>query len=433
MTIILKSYSAHRHSGAGWLGEIPAHWKLQSINSVIESSVAGLWGEDISESNADDQIRCIRVADFASWALRVSVAKSTYRAVPPGALNGRLLELGDVLIEKSGGGDVQPVGRVVLYRGGERAITSNFVSRLRANHSRVEPSFLLRILDHLQRIRVNALSIKQTTGIQNLDDRHYFSNSMPLPPLDEQRAIADFLDVMDARITRFIAAKRRMIALLEEKKQAVINRAVTRGLDPDVPLKDFGVEWLGEIPGHWEVRRIKSLAKLITSGSRDWAAHYADTGAVFLRIGNLSTTSVDLKLTNIQHVEPPPGAKGTRTRVLPGDVLISITAQMGAVGLVPEGLGEAYINQHTALVRLTRASFYSRWVAYSLLSDLGKRQCDMRTNGGTKQGLGLDDVASLIVLDPPLQEQLAIVEHIDHGTERIAAIIDRSRPEIELI
>jgi type I restriction enzyme S subunit len=77
--------------------------------------------------------------------------------------------------------------------------------------------------------------------------------------MNEQRAIADFLDVMDARISRFIATKRRMIALLEEKERAVINRAVTRGLDPDVPLKDSNVDWLGEIPAHWEVRRGASL------------------------------------------------------------------------------------------------------------------------------------------------------------------------------
>ena len=104
-----------------------------------------------------------------------------------------------------------------------------------------------------------------------------------------------FLDWANGRLERAIRAKRKVIALLNEQKQAIIHRAVTRGLDPSVPLKPSGIPWLGDIPQHWEVRRLKSLCRFVTSGSRGWARYYADAGLVFLRIGNISTTSIDLR------------------------------------------------------------------------------------------------------------------------------------------
>jgi type I restriction enzyme S subunit len=138
-----------------------------------------------------------------------------------------------------------------------------------------------------------------------------------LPPPDEQAAIVRFLDWANGRLERAIRAKRKVIALLNEQKQAIIHRAVTRGLDPSVPLKPSGIPWLGDIPQHWEVRRLKSLCRFVTSGSRGWARYYADDGFVFLRIGNISTTSIDLRLKRISYVTPPPGAEGERTRARP--------------------------------------------------------------------------------------------------------------------
>lgn len=232
-----------------------------------------------------------------------------------------------------------------------------------------------------------------------------------------------------------------MIALLNEQKQAIIHRAVTRGLPstgsgqatPSVPLKPTGIPWLGDIPEHWEVRRLKSLCRFVTSGSRGWGRYYADDGFVFLRIGNISTTSIDLRLKRISYVTPPPGAEGERTRARPNDLLLSITAQIGAVGVVPDGLGEAYVNQHTALIRLRPGRSVPRWVAYGLLSQFGKDQCRLMTNGGTKIGLTLDDVRCLYVLLPPVHEQLRLVAGIETETRVLDSAISRLEREIELL
>jgi len=181
-----------------------------------------------------------------------------------GQRDGRLLQCGDILLEKSGGGELQPVGRVVIFDSGEPAVTSNFVSRLRLDRDIAYPKYIVYLMDHLQRIRVTTPSIKQTTGIQNLDERDYLSSVVGLPTLDEQRAIADFLDAMDERITRFIGARRRMIALLEEQKQAIVYQAVTMGLNSDVPTRPSGIDWLGDIPTHWETTKLGRAIDLLT-------------------------------------------------------------------------------------------------------------------------------------------------------------------------
>jgi type I restriction enzyme S subunit len=272
------------------------------------------------------------------------------------------------------------------------------------------------------------------SGLRNtIPVERFLGTKTPQPPPAEQAAIVRFLDWTNGRLERAIRAKRKVIALLNEQKQAIIHRAVTRGLDPSVPLKPSGIPWLGDIPQHWEVRRLKSLCRVVTSGSRGWARYYADAGFVFLRIGNISTTSVDLRLKRITYVTPPAGAEGERTRARPDDLLLSITAQIGAVGVVPDGLGEAFVNQHTALIRLQPSKSFARWVAYGLLSQFGKDQCRLMTNGGTKIGLTLDDVRCLSVLLPPLEEQSRLVAGIENQTRELNVVISRLEREIELL
>ena len=160
---------------------------------------------------------------------------------------------------------------------------------------------------------------------------------------------------------------------------------------------------------------------------------YSDSGALFLRIGNLSTTSVDLKLEKLTYVQPPEGAEGERTRVRAGDLLISITALIGAAGVVPDTIDEAYVNQHTALVRPRHELVISRWAAYCLHSALGKHQFSALSYGGTKEGLTLNDVAGLYILYPPRQEQEAIVARLDAELLDLDEAIQTAKQEINLI
>ncbi len=177
------------------------------------------------------------------------------------------------------------------------------------------------------------------------------------------------------------------------------------------------------MPEGWTRHRGTDLFEFVTSGSRGWAKYYSADGPAFLRIGNLDRGTISLDLRDVQHVRPPTGTEGTRTRVLPNDVLVSITADIGSVGIVPEGFGDAYINQHIALVRL-RGGVNARYVAWFVASPEGQRQLSALQRGATKKGLGLDDIRSLSVPCAPGEVQARIVAEIEKQFTRLDAGVE---------
>ena len=146
---------------------------------------------------------------------------------------------------------------------------------------------------------------------------------------------------------------------------------IERCIDDEIPF---------EIPESWEWCRLKSLTENITSGSRDWAKYYSTTGAAFLRMGNLSKNSFDLRLEHIQRVTIPSKAEGTRTSLQSGDLLFSITGDVGMLGLIPDGFEKAYINQHTAMIRFL-PEMRNKYIPYLLLTDYAQKFYNANQHG----------------------------------------------------
>ena len=225
-----------------------------------------------------------------------------------------------------------------------------------------------------------------------------------LPPVPEQRKIAEILSSIDDTIE----ATQAVIGQLQVVKKAMMDELLTRGL-PGRHTR-FKQTETADIPEDWEIVRLADIAIFVTSGSRGWAQYYADDGALFVRITNLVRGSTRLDLAEQQRVRLPPGsAEGTRTRVLAGDVLVSITADLGIVALVPpNGFEEAYVNQHIALVRLDAARAFPAYVAAFLAGYEGQRQFLRLNDAGAKAGLNLTNVRSLVIPLPPMDEQIAL-------------------------
>lgn len=414
----LKPYVSYIDSGHDWLGSIPAHWGQLRAKRLFR---------EVEERSTTGKEELLSVSHITGVTPRRLKTVTMFMA--ESNVGHKVCRPGDLVINTlwawmSALGVTRHTGIVSPAYGVYRPVTG----------SGIVPAYA----DHLLRTPLYAAEYRRrSTGVNSsrlrLYPEQFLWTPVLVPPLAEQEAIVRFLNWANGRLERTIRAKRKVIAMLMEQKQAVIHRAVTCGLDPGVALKPSGVPWLGDIPQHWEVRRLKSLCHFVTSGSRGWAQYYADAGSVFLRIGNISTTSVDLRLKRISYVTPPKDAEGERTRALPDDLLLSITAQIGAVGVVPEGLGEAFVNQHTALIRLRRKECVPRWIAYGLLSQFGKDQCRLLTNGGTKVGLTLGDVRCLSVLLPPFDEQLRIVAGVEGETRELNVAITRLEHEIELL
>src|SRR5690554_4474113 len=272
-----KPYPAYKDSGVEWLGEVPRHWEVFALKRSVDGCTNGLWGD---EPDGDNDLAVIRVADFDRARSRVGLEKLTYRSITQKERASRLLKSGDLLIEKSGGGEKTLVGCVVLFDHDIQAITSNFVARMRPLAG-FDSGFLCYAFDVLYQGKVNYPAIKQTTGIQNLDSEAYLQERFCFPSRVEQIQIARFLDHETARIDALIEEQQRLIELLKEKRQAVISHAVTKGLDPTAPMKDSGVEWLGEVPAHWEVGSLRRLIKSVGNGTTaDQVDEAEDTVAV---------------------------------------------------------------------------------------------------------------------------------------------------------
>lgn len=229
---------------------------------------------------------------------------------------------------------------------------------------------------------------------------------LEIPDSNVQRRIADLLAAIDERIE----TSRTYLSKLQEIRAGVVSERL-------LPLTS----------GATKVS-LGSICELVTSGSRGWANYYSDRGAIFLRIGNLTRAHPNLRFEDIMRVNVPEGGEGARTKLKEGDLLISITADLGVIGSVPAGLGEAYVNQHIALARISAPEANPRWVAHALASSFGSRQIAQLNDGGAKAGLNLPTIRSLQVPVPSVAEQLklvALLDSIDIQVVQEAALLEK--------
>lgn len=180
-------------------------------------------------------------------------------------------------------------------------------------------------------------------------------------------------------------------------------------------------------------KKIGEMSCFVTSGSRGWAKYYSDQGSLFIRIGNLTHTTIDVKFDEPQYVKLPEKAEGIRSRLQPNDILVSITADLGSIGLVPENINEAYINQHIAMIRLKNPS-QGKLVAWYLRSEYGQKDLLKNKRGGGKLGLGLDDIRNSEVPNISQFEADLIVKKIEMQLsvcDRISQIINTAFGQAE--
>jgi len=220
-------------SGVEWLGDIPSHWSVQRLASTVARAGNGVWGSDADGGGKD--IRCVRVADFDRPKQLIHDDAHTLRKVSASERAGRVLRNGDLLLEKSGGGEKSPVGFVVLYDRHEPAVCSNFVARVELRAG-MDPKFWAYVHGAMYRLRITEKSLKQSTGIQNLDQSAYFNEYVAVPPYREQCAIAEQVEQRTAEIDAAVSTARDSAALARERRAALISAAVTGKIDAGVAV-----------------------------------------------------------------------------------------------------------------------------------------------------------------------------------------------------
>jgi type I restriction enzyme, S subunit len=426
VTSAMRPYSAYRSVALPIATEVPAHWGLRRLRTTTQSVRNGIWGND---PGGEHDFPCVRVADFSRYEYRVRMDRPTIRSVTPAERQTRMLRPGDLLLEKSGGGDQQPVGAVMLYDHPIPAVCSNFVARVRPAPG-FDSRYLVYLHAFLYSVRVNVRSIKQTTGIQNLDSDSYFNELVPLAPSQEQKAIAQYLDVQSARDTALIRNKRRLIALLNEEKQAIIQQAVMRGLDLDVPLKPSGVEWLGEIPAHWEflpfLRCVSERADY-----RGATPEKVDSGIQLITARNIRTGWIDYESSK-EFVRIEEYQRIMR-RGLPrvNDIVFTMEAPLGNAALVNRE--DIALAQRVVRFRMNEQKMLPEFALLSLLAPYFQTQLRLRATGSTASGIKASKLPQLLVACPPAQEQGQIVERVAVGQGQIDQAIQRVQRELDLI
>ncbi|WP_407535114.1 restriction endonuclease subunit S [Elizabethkingia miricola] len=394
--------------------------KQYRLKHLFSKRIGGAWGTEPDEN----AVVCLRAADILTDQFSHKVYDLTYRTFSDQELISRKLEFGDLIIEKSGGGENQPVGRIAKFILEENALCSNFLDLLRPNNDIVTTNYISYILYNLWKNRTVVKSIKQTTGIQNLDLEDYFDNKVKIPTILQQNKIVDYLDNEVAKIDALIEKKTQLISILEEKKKAVINQAMTKGLDPNVSMKDSAIEWLGEIPEHWGLERLKFLTDKVGSGvtPKGGAEVYTDAGVLFLRSQNIYNDG--LRLEDPTYISEEIHDDMKSSQVQKGDLLLNITG--GSIGRCYyfDIDIQANINQHVCIVRASNKIFY-KYLHFVLISFIGQFQIDLLQYGGGREAVSFENIKNFWVPFPPFDMQKEIVAFIEKEFYKLNSIINK--------
>ncbi len=418
-----KPYPEYKDSGVEWLGDVPEHWNVQKLKHVALVQFSSVDKHVVDE---EEPIRLCNYVDvyyhdFITDSLDLMAATATRSEIARFQVRQ-----GDVLVTKDSESWDDIAVPAYIPADLDGVLCGYHLAQIRPDPRHLLGAYLFRAF----RARgINDQFRVAATGITRFGLGKYSLDSglFPVPPLDEQRAIAAFLDRETARIDALIDKKRRQIELLQEKRTALISHAVTKGLNPNAPMKDSGIEWLGQIPKHWEVRKVKHLTNKIGSGKtpKGGAEVYVDSGVKLLRSQNVHFDG--LRLDDVVFIEDEVDAEMANTRVQPGDVLLNITgASLGRSCTVGVNVGPANVNQHVCIIRARRSVIVPDYLGAAMSSFVAQSQIFASENGTSREGLNFQQVGNLVIVVPPrLEEQDEISRHIRIQTGRIDAVISK--------
>ena len=407
-------YPSMKDSGVPWLGEVPAHWELRRTKTLLaERSEKGFPDEPL----------------LAATQTKGVVRKEHYE-------NRTVLAMKDLHLLK-----VVRVGDFVIslrsFQGGiEYARDSGIISPAYTILYPVEQNhhaYLSQVFKSKPYIANLSLFVTGIRQGQNVDYEKLARSRLPIPPLSEQTAIVRFLDYADRRIRRYIRAKQKLIALLEEQEQAIIHQAVTRGLDPNVRIKPSGVEWLGDVPEHWQVRHLGRIG-LFFKGGGGTKEDEREEGIPCVRYGDLYTHH-RFFITASRACVAPELAATAYTPIAYGDVLFA------GSGETMEEIGKSAVNLirgpaccgGDVIVFRPSIDAEARFLGYIADCSASVHQKACIGRGFTVMHIYSSDLKYMTVAIPPVPEQAAIVSFLDRTTAALDAATTSAQRETSLL
>ncbi|MER9910474.1 restriction endonuclease subunit S [Mesorhizobium sp. M0050] len=399
------AYPSYRPSKVEWLGSLPQHWGVRRIKetSYLKARVGwkGLTSDEFMYSGFAYLVTGTDFrAKFIDWSDCYCVDRDRYDDDP-----FIQLENGDLLITKDG-----TIGKLAIVIDLEKPACLNsgiFVVRPIKAYT---TSYLYWVLSSPNFTHFCDLGSYGST-IQHLYQNVFENFSFPIPPIDEQTAIANFLDRETGKIDALVEEQKRLVELLKEKRQAVISHAVTKGLNPNVPMKASGVEWLGDVPQHWEVSPLKRVWSV--TDCKHVTAEFVDDGVPLASIRECQAKFIDLsaaKQTTDEFYEVL--IEGGR-KPQSGDLIFTRNATVGAVSQVAEWHSNFAMGQDVCLLRKTSVEQSSDFLQYVLEATSTTQQLDVLMIGSTFKRVNVEEIRNLRVPFPSPTEQAEIVQYLD--------------------
>ena len=410
-----EKYPSYKDSGTEWLGEIPSQWNVVPGLSFLYESKEKNTGMKRNE-----------VLSLSYGKIRVKGKEELTGLVPESFETYQLVNEGDIIFRPT---DLQndKVSLRSAISEHQGIITSAYLNLgvKKTAHSKFY-HYLFRTIDNNKVIYGLGSGLRQ--NISFLDFRRF---TFPFPSLPEQTAIAKFLDEKTEKIDQAIAQKQALIQLLKERKQILIQQAVTKGLNPDAPMKDSGIDWIGEIPEHWEVKRLKhSVFNIISGpfGSSLVKDEYVKEG--YKIYGQEQVIPNDLTIGDY-YISQRKFESMRRYEVFEGDVLVSCVGTFGKIAVVPKEFERGIINPRLIKMTPVLSLISSKFLHETLLSSFCFKQFDMYSRGGTMGVINIDLLSKLILFVPPLKEQEEILNHIVCKRAQLTESIGLQERQIE--
>lgn len=425
-----------KDSGVEWIGKIPATWSLIKMKNCIIQRDSGSWGEEAA-SDCNDVI-CLRVADFDYSHFRFKDTEPrqlTIRHYPPEVIQKLLLREKDILIEKSGGGGKTPVGRTVLFDKSYPALFANFMDRLRCNNF-INSEFMQFIFATFYKNEYIKNYIKQTTGIQNLDLTSMLAKEVvAVPSTQEQEKIVLFLNKKCSEIDALLEKIRASIEEYKKLKQTIITQAVTKGVRGDRPMKDSGIEWIGETPEDWI---ISSLGKFVSVESGISVGRKYETGVSlievpYLRVANVQGDHVDL--SNVATILVTP-EEAEYYRLKPGQLLMTEGGDRDKLGrgCLWNGEIENCIHQNHVFAVQPDDKVMVEYLDFVTTSEVSRIYFDITAKKTTNLACtSKSAIQKLTIPIPPITEQQEIACYLKEQCKRIDEIIIRKEMIVKQI
>ncbi|WP_321146567.1 restriction endonuclease subunit S [Providencia alcalifaciens] len=412
---LMPKYEAYKDSQVQWIGDIPANWHLEKAKWLFyKADRKPLVDDDIVTCFRDGQVtlRKNRRTEGFTNALK----EHGYQRICKGDLVIHAMDAfaGAIGVSDSDGKSTPVYAACIPRKKGK--VNSYYYAY------------------YMRDLALSGFIVSLAKGIRERSTDFRFNDFaellLPFPDYEEQTRIANFLDKKTAQIDDAISIKEKQINLLKEHKQIIIQQAVTQGLDPNVPMKDSGVDWIGKIPAHWVLKKIKHVTSKIGSGvtPTGGGSTYLDDGIPLLRSQNIHFDRIDL--TDVARISNKTHEGMSNSKVKKGDVLLNITG--GSIGrcYYVDSSDEMNVNQHVCIVRPNKI-IKTVFLNAVLASEIGQGQIWYFQQGGGREGLNFQALKNFYIALPPEAQQVEIAEYIDELEKEFYSAIQIQLMQIE--